>query len=116
MQIKGLAFKVHVPEHRDEAYKKKYEQNVNRFMAKAPSDIEGLGRIRLRDRSVPSSAVLSCNQDSIYLDLEELGRGTFGKVCKIVNASTGNEYAGKTFFRNAGWEKEIEIMKRLHHV
>jgi len=33
----------------------------------------------------------------MYLREEELGRGNFGKVNKIVNVSTGDEHAGQKF-------------------
>lgn len=52
----------------------------------------------------------------MYLKREKLGEGAFGRVRKVVNASTGHEYAAKEFFHKSGWEKEIEIMKHLYHV
>ena len=116
VQIKGLAVRVHIPKHGDDARGRAYKQNVDNFMAKAPSDLDLIANIGLEGPSVPSSAVLTSNQESIYLSRRELGRGNFGKVCVVVNASTGDEYAGKEFFQKTGWEREIDIMKRLHHV
>lgn len=116
VQMKGLAFNVHLPKHEDDTPKRIYEQNVDRFMADAPSDIGTMGNMRLHGPSVPSSAVLSSNQTPIYLERYELGRGAFGKVSKMVDVSTGDEYAGKEFFHKKGWKREIEIMKRLCHV
>ena len=117
VQIGGLAFNVHAPKHdENKSRQMEYERNVDNFMANALSDIDAVVNMRLDGPSVPSSNVLASNQDHIYLKRNELGRGGFGKVCRMVNASTGDEYAGKEFFCKTGWEREVEIMKRLRHV
>ena len=46
---------------------------------------------------------------------KELGRGAFGKVEIVVDASTGIEYAGKTFFGDINQE-EIDILAKQKHV
>lgn len=60
----------------------------------------------------------------VYLGINEIGRGTFGKVWRVINVSTGKAYARKTFRRNdlerKKWLKivknEIEIMHKYKHV
>lgn len=46
---------------------------------------------------------------------KELGRGTFGKVEVVVDASTGIEYAGKTFFGDID-QREVDILAKQKHV
>jgi hypothetical protein len=41
---------------------------------------------------------LRARQDPIYLPLEELGRGEFRKVYKVIDVSTEDVYAGKYFY------------------
>lgn len=72
--------------------------------------------LRSQGTSLAPSESLSPTRRPIYLKQGELGKGTFGLVRKVINASTGHEYAGKEFFHKKGWEKEIEIMKCLCHV
>lgn len=112
----GLGFNVHLPNHDDDTCKMNYNQNVDRVMANAPPGLLAMGSIQLHEPSVSSSAVLASNQEPVYIYLYELGRGAFGKVYRVINASTGDESAGKEFFYKTGWKREIEIMQRLHHV
>jgi len=52
----------------------------------------------------------------VYVKRGELGKGAFGRVRMVVDASTAVKYAGKEFFDGTGWEKEIKILKNLCHV
>lgn len=72
--------------------------------------------LRSPGTSFAPSESLSPSKRPIYLKSKVLGKGAFGQVRKLVDASTGHEYAGKEFFQDQGWEKEIEIMKNLRHV
>ncbi|KAK5454926.1 Protein kinase protein rad53 [Exophiala xenobiotica] len=112
-----LAFNVHLPQHY-RTHRNEYENKVKRFMADAPLDHEiAFDNLALRSQSTsfaPSES-LSPTKRPVYLKREKLGEGAFGRVRKVVNASTGHEYAAKEFFHNSGWEKEIEIMKHLYH-
>lgn len=88
-------------------------------MANSPSQHEvafyNLGFRSLGTSFAPSES-LSPTKRPVYLKREELGSGAFGRVKKVLNATTGLEYAGKEFFHSIGWEREIEIMKELRHV
>ncbi|KAK5004953.1 hypothetical protein LTR28_008280 [Elasticomyces elasticus] len=70
--------------------------------------------IHSQNTTAASTAPHSPNQGRIYVLLEELGRGGFGRVYKIVDVSTGNIYAGKGFLYS-GWEAEIAAMRRVSH-
>ena len=113
-----LAFDIHIPRHY-KTHRMEYKTKVKRFMAGAPHEYEvAFENLALRSlgTSIAPSESLSPTKRPVYLKRREVGRGTFGLVWKVFNASTGLEYAGKEFFHNKGWEKEIEIMKRLYHV
>ncbi|KIW39692.1 uncharacterized protein PV06_08282 [Exophiala oligosperma] len=71
--------------------------------------------LRSQGTSFALSESLSPSKRPVYLKCEELGRGAFGHVIKVLDATTGFEYAGKEFFHSKGWEREIEIMQKLRH-
>ena len=56
-------------------------------------------------------------QGHIYIKDKLLGKGGFGKVYRVRDVSSGNQYAGKVFDRfPQEWKREIKILKRLSHV
>ena len=56
-------------------------------------------------------------QGHIYITDKLLGKGGFGKVYRVRDVSSGNQYAGKVFDRfPQEWKREIKILKRLSHV
>ncbi|KAK5259829.1 MAPK-activated protein kinase Srk1 [Exophiala xenobiotica] len=112
-----LALKVHLPQHY-ETHPTEYENNVKRFMANSPPPHEAafhnLGFHSLGTSFAPSES-LSPTKRPVYLKREELGSGAYGRVRRILDATTGLQYAGKEFFHSIGWEREIEILKELRH-
>lgn len=54
-------------------------------------------------------------QHPIYKEGEEIGRGSFGVVYKVVNVSTGATYAAKSF-HSGKWRQEVEVLRSLSHV
>ena len=113
---RGLAFKIYLPS----SYKtgqQRYRDKVERFIADAANVLPALNNLTFNhDTSVAPSEALSPTQRPIYLKQRELGRGTFGLVRKVIDASTGLEYAEKQFFQTTGWEQELRIMRQRHHV
>ncbi len=57
----------------------------------------------------------SQHKQPIYLSKEELERGNFDKVNKVVNVSMGDEHADKEF-HDENWKKKIEILRKVSHV
>lgn len=58
----------------------------------------------------------SPRQDPIYIKREKLGSGSFGTVHRMINVSTGEVHAGKTFGIGSSFKTEIAILKSLSHV
>ena len=86
----------------------------------APADHEGLRDRFLKEveESMPPVPDLSIAKTEPFYykpEVKELGRGSFGKVCIVMDASTGMEYAGKTFFGKAMGE-EAKILAKQDHV
>jgi serine/threonine protein kinase len=117
LRKQGLAFDIHLPKHY-KTHPRKYKDNVKSFMTDAPQEhlvVFNNLALRSQDTSLAPSEILSPSKRPIYLEYTKLGHGAYGQVYKVVDASTGFEYAGKEFFSMKGW-KEIEIMRRLRHV
>lgn len=58
--------------------------------------------LRSHDTSIAPSESLSPHQRPIYIEDSAIGKGSFGRVCRVVDVSTGSKYAGKEFFRGEG--------------
>lgn len=113
-----LAINVHLPQHY-RTHRKDYKNKVQGFMNGSSEDYEvAIDNLTLRSQntSFAPSESLSPTKRPVYLRREELGHGAYGRVRKVVNATTGFEYAGKEFFHSTGWEREIDIIKKLRHV
>ncbi|KAI9670781.1 MAG: hypothetical protein M1817_003892 [Caeruleum heppii] len=119
----GLGFKIELATHK--TCEDEYVHNVHQFLAdgrNAAPPINALG-IDSHETTAPPSRCRSPKQRPIYLRDDELGRGAFGSVYKIIDASTGFVFAGKYFHRpnsrGAGWlediRREIRIMTSVRH-
>lgn len=71
--------------------------------------------VQSRDTSVATSGAATPRRGPIYLLRGEIGRGTFGRVYKVVDVSSGAQYAGKTF-EGSRYEREVAILRSLKHV
>lgn len=95
-----LALNVHLPRH-NETNRNDYKDNVERFMAgsRPPHEVafNNLALGSLGTSFAPSES-LTPSKRPLYLKGEELGSGAFGRVRRILDATTGLEYAGKEFF------------------
>ena len=103
-----LIFKVKRPENRKEHHLPKYEANRDAYLKECQNATPSLSRLGMDSQQ-------SQHRQPIYLPEEELGRGSFGKVYKVVNVSTGCEHAGK-IFHAGNWKKEVEILRTVSHV
>jgi len=94
----GLAFDIHLPQHY-KTHREEYKNKVNIFTADAPSEhLLAFDNLALRSQgtSFAPSESLSPSKRPIYLKRRELGRGAFGLVRKVIDASTGHQTRGKS--------------------
>ena len=119
VEAHNARFEVIVPQR--DAASRTYQAQVDRFkrsVALDPNfaDLE-LSRSRPDTRRptgthTPSTAPIHIKQ--------ERGRGSFGVVCKVWDATTGQQWAEKSAlgnrFSQSTWKKEIDIMRGLRHV
>lgn len=116
----GVSFRIQLSEHK--TCEAQYFANIDSVFAERKrsqeseltSPVHNL-RVRSRTTSTVLSEAATPRQGPIYLLREVLGQGTFGKVYKVVDVSTGEFYAGKTFYR-PDWAREVGIMKKAAHV
>lgn len=127
VKIGDLKFKIEVPNHEDCS---EYRNNLDDFLRKGRGRVLtlnalGIDTIKETRISRPSSSkAKEPPKGPVYLRIEEIGRGTFGEVCRVINVSTGKVYARKKFLQNGlerkTWLKivknEIEIMHKYKHV
>ena len=108
-----LTFKVKWPENRDVCLAE-YEAHRDAYLEERRNALPYLSQLGMESQQ--TSAVLTpLGQQPIYLPKEELGRGAFGTVHKVVDVSTGYEYAGKKF-HDGNWKNEVKILKGLLHM
>ena len=68
-----------------------------------------------QNRSVASSGIATPRRGPIYLQHERIGKGTFGRVYRVTNVSTGEDYAGKSI-DYSDCKREVAIMRQIDHV
>ncbi|KAK3337286.1 kinase-like domain-containing protein [Cercophora scortea] len=120
-----LQFQLVIPQHDIES--KSYREKVDRFRA-GTADAEGLldlSHIDLQSRlktETPSGVQTPFAQPANDLTLKrEIGAGAFAAVYRVMNVSTGEQYALKKPKRGtapvnaAAWEREALIMERINH-
>lgn len=101
-----LVFRVEWPENR-KFCKLEYQAHRDAYLEECRKATPSISRLGIESKvSVVSP---------IYLKKEELGRGSFGTVHKVVNVSTAGEYAGKTF-HGGNWKDEVKILETISHV
>ena len=68
-----------------------------------------------QNRSVASSGTTTLGPGPIYLQHERIGKGTFGKVYRMTDVSTGTPYAGK-YIDDSDCTREVAILRQVKHV
>lgn len=116
MGKEDLIFKVKwpkIPEDRQA----EYDAHRDAYLEECRNALPALSQLGVESQQTTAllTAQRSPRQQPIYLPEEELGHGSFGTVHKVVDVSTGYEYAGK-IFHGGEWKKEVEILKSLSHV
>jgi hypothetical protein len=71
--------------------------------------------VRSEDTSVAPSGSATPRDGPIYLRHERIGKGVFGRVYRVRNVSTGDEYAAK-YIDYSDCAREVAVMKKIDHV
>ena len=113
-----LIFKVEWPKNRNELYWAEYNAHRDAYLEDRRNALPSLSQLGVESQQTTAqlTAPHAPRQQPMYLPEEELGRGQFGTVHKVLDVSTGDEYAGKTFHGGGHWEKEVKILKSISHV
>lgn len=114
-----LEFEIIIPKHG--IYEAAYKANVEKFLRPGDESWKALFQLDIESRPdtrAISGAATPARNDAPYyyrcLDLE-LGRGNFGVVYLVRDASTGKYRAAKEF-RGKYSRKEAEMLKSFRHV
>ncbi len=102
-----LIFQIEWPKNRKFCLAQ-YEAHRDVYLEECRNATPSLSRLGM-------DSLQSQRRQPIYLPEEELGRGNFGRINKVVNVSTGDEHAGKEFY-GGNWKKEVEILRKVSHV
>lgn len=133
VNARKLRFKVELASH--ETCKAEYDKKVKDFLEQSSTalpPVDGLGIDSYMTTAQPSQASTP-RQLPVYISERELGRGSFGRVDRVIDVSTGGMYARKEFYepqwgkneerrrqQNEQWldqiRREIRIMKENSHV
>ncbi|KAK3687147.1 kinase-like domain-containing protein [Podospora appendiculata] len=98
-----------------------YISNVERFLQGAAQSDALLGALRLQSgpHTERATAAHTPTNAPVFVNRGVIARGNFGTVSHRWNVSTGEEYGCKKpterEFSRADWQKEISIMKGVHH-
>ncbi|KAJ9624519.1 Protein kinase protein rad53 [Taxawa tesnikishii (nom. ined.)] len=122
VQLSGTDFKFWIELARHKECQTEYQANVSAFtkerrvLRESTSTLPPFSTLDIQSQSTTAAPTTSHSpgQGPVYLVYEELGRGEFGTVHKVVDVSTGYVYAGKEFMR-PGWENEVAAMRRVSH-
>ncbi|KAI9888435.1 MAG: hypothetical protein M1814_006940 [Vezdaea aestivalis] len=137
VHVRKLTFKVKLASH--ETSVANYNDEMDKFLEHSRTDdtpFNGSGNSSLlmeatRDLNVDSNLTSVAPSQSetprrrrVYISERNVGRGSFGKVDKVIEVSTGAIYARKTFFDPGEYERkrwldrisrEVRIMKEYPH-
>ena len=107
VHVRGLEFKVKLASH--ETCKAEYDKNVKEFLKNSRTDLPPLDILGMDSYTTTAqpSQPLTPRQLPIYISERNLGSGSFRKVDKVINVSTGAIYTRKEF-KEPSLAKSIE--------
>ncbi|KAL8816167.1 MAG: hypothetical protein Q9223_004776 [Gallowayella weberi] len=110
VNVRELRFKVELASH--ETCKAKYDEKVEDFLRRKSGtlpSVDGLG-IDSYTTTAQTSQASTPKQLPIYISERELGHGSFGRVDRVIDVSTGVVYARKEFYEPR-WGKNEECRR-----
>lgn len=121
---KDLEFLIELAKH--DSCQDEYQKRVQSFLQRSRDEESrnafALGLLNFDSQKTTAAPTQplspGATQDPIYLPLEWLGSGEFGKVYKVIDVSTEDVSAGKYFYpdKKDKWKTEVEILKNVSHV
>ncbi|EEQ92247.1 hypothetical protein RJZ56_005907 [Blastomyces dermatitidis] len=105
VHLRGFRLDITLPSHA--SCQSQYKANVDAYVKASQDSVLSLGGLNMpsQDPTRPRSPI----NDPIYFPAETIGHGSFGKVYKVLDVSTGRDYASKRFLLHSA---DIEQMKK----
>ena len=112
--IEDFTFEIKLAEHK--TCKDGYGMRLNSYLEESRTALPPFKMLGIHSQEATAAPTqpLSPGQRPIYVKSDELGRGEFGRVYRVIDVSTGLTFAGKTFLLDC--QGEVEIMRRVSHV
>ncbi|KAI9780819.1 MAG: hypothetical protein M1816_002655 [Peltula sp. TS41687] len=110
-----VTFQLDVPETK--TCRAQYHEHLHAYLEarqKALPCFDVLGIHSQASTAAPSEPQTP-RQRPIYHYACQLGSGSFGTVHKVLNVSTGDVHAAKTFHRGSRYVREVQVVKRVSH-
>ncbi|KAL9028236.1 MAG: hypothetical protein Q9196_003370 [Gyalolechia fulgens] len=115
VNARDLRFKVELASH--QTCKAEYDEKVKEFVEQSSTalpPVNGLGIDSYATTAQPSQASTP-KQLPVYINEQELGRGSFGRVDKVIDVSTGARYARKEFYEPRWGKNEERRRQQKEH-
>ncbi|KAL9015349.1 MAG: hypothetical protein Q9173_000040 [Seirophora scorigena] len=115
VNAQGLRFKVELASHK--TCEAEYNKKVTKFLEQssmALPPVDGLGIDSCTTTAQPSQASPP-RQLPVYISERELGRGSFGRVDRVIDVSTGAMYARKEFYEPQWGKNEERRRQQKEH-
>ena len=113
-----LEFRILVPNHRN--FGQDFKRACCEYVTNVESAVAAMPNLTMDNQPVTAepSRMLTPNTRPFYYRCveQELGRGSYGKVYIVYEASTGEEYAGKEFHSDQVNYNEGDILAKQDHV
>lgn len=110
-----LKFSIEIATH--SSCEREYAKLFNSYLQESQNAIGAVGLLNFNSQDPTEIGTKSPapSRGWICIKDKEIGHGAFGDVHRVLDVSTGCDYAAKEF-RQGGWEKEVDIMKTVKHV
>lgn len=118
-----IEFSVEVvdPEACDDQYRMLSDAYLDEMRTAIPFGLNMDSHLTTAGQTALHSPTQRPKQRPIWINRDCIGSGQFGTVCRVVNVSTGVEYAAKTLLRKGKdirerWDREVAILRNMSHV
>lgn len=94
-----------------------YHQRVDLYLKESRNALGPIGLLNIQSQETTAAPTQphSPRELPIYYDDGRIGEGSFGRVSRVFDVSTGMVYASKEFVTGR-WNREVETMRDIFHV